>query len=102
MPFSLDADWCAYLYMNGVISTEIQTDSQNQPRILCRFSCPFIQNRLYNALTLDLIGDRLPMPALEFLDDLADVFEAGLIYTIGRSGRLGYSRRFSRMIMGRW
>ncbi len=78
VPFSLDADWCAYLYMNGVISSEIQTDSQSQPQIFCRFSCPFIQKRLYNALTLDLIGGRLPIPALEIMDDLSDVFEAGL------------------------
>ncbi len=78
VPFSLDADWCAYLYMNGVISSEIQIDSQNRPRILCRFSCPFIQKRLYNALALDLIGDRLPIPAVEIMDDLADVLEAGL------------------------
>jgi hypothetical protein len=78
VPFSLDADWCAYLYMNGVITSEIQINSRNQPRILCRFSCPFIQKRLYNALALDLIGDRLPIPAVEIMDDLADVFEAGL------------------------
>jgi hypothetical protein len=78
VPFSLDADWCAYLYMNGVITSEIQIDSRNHPRILCRFSCPFIQKRLYNALALDLIGDRLPIPALDILDDLADVFETGL------------------------
>jgi hypothetical protein len=78
VPFSLDADWCAYLYMNGVITSEVQIDSQNQPRTFCRFSCPFIQKRLYNALTMDLIGNRLPIPALDFLDDLAEVFEAGL------------------------
>jgi hypothetical protein len=78
VPFSLDSDWCAYLYMNGVITAEVQIDSQNQPRTFCRFSCPFIQKRLYNALTTDLIGDRLPMPALEILDDLSDVFETGL------------------------
>jgi hypothetical protein len=27
VPFSLDADWCAYLYMNGVITFQVQTDS---------------------------------------------------------------------------
>ncbi len=76
--FSLDAEWCAYLYMNGVITFQVQTDSEGQPQTICRFSCPFIQKRLYNALTHDLIGDRLPILALEILDDLADVFEAGL------------------------
>ncbi len=76
--FSLDAEWCAYLYMNGVITFQIQIDSRDQPRSICRFSCPFIQKRLYNALTDDLIGDRLPILALEILDDLEDVFDAGL------------------------
>ncbi len=76
--FSLDAEWCAYLYMNGVITFQVQTDSDGQPQTTCRFSCPFIQKRLYNALTYDLVGDRLPILALEILDDLADVFEAGL------------------------
>jgi hypothetical protein len=78
IPFSLDADWCAYLYTNGVITTEFQTNSENQVRIFCRFSCPFIQKRLYTALTHDLIGDRLPIMALDVLDDLADVFDAEL------------------------
>jgi hypothetical protein len=75
VPFSIDAEWCAYLYMNGVISPELQTDNNGTKTSVCRFSCPFIQKRLYNALTDDLIGDRLPMLAVDPLDDLADVFE---------------------------
>jgi hypothetical protein len=73
--FSLDADWCGYLYLNGVIMPETSVDKYSNLVEVCRFSCPFIQKRLYNALTDDLIGDRLPMLALEPLDDLADVFE---------------------------
>ncbi len=34
-----------------------------------------MQRRLYNALTLDLIGDRAPILAIEPLDTLADVFD---------------------------
>ena len=41
----------------------------------CRFSNPFVQRRLYNALTLDLIGDRTPILTIEPLDTLADVFD---------------------------
>ena len=33
---------------------------------------------MYTALTHDLIGDRLPIVALDVLDDLADVFDAEL------------------------
>ena len=73
--FSIDAQWCAYLYMNGVIMPELQTDQSGEKTSVCRFSCPFIQKRLYNALTDDLIGDRLPMLAVDPLDDLSDVFE---------------------------
>jgi hypothetical protein len=73
--FSIDTEWCAYLYMNGVIVPELYTDEIGGITSVCRFSCPFIQKRLYNALTADLIGDRLPMLAVEPLDDLADVFE---------------------------
>jgi len=74
VPFSLDAGWCGYLYLNGVIMPETSVDNDSNQVEVCRFSCPFIQKRLYNALTDDLIGD-LPMLAVEPLDDLADVFE---------------------------
>jgi len=72
--FSIDMEWCAYLYMNGVIVPELQTGENGGKTSVCRFSCPFIQKRLYNALTDDLIGD-LPMLAVDPVDDLADVFE---------------------------
>ncbi len=79
VPFSLDADWCGYLYLNGVIEPETSIDKDSNSIEVCRFSCPFIQKRLYNALTDDLIGDRLPILALEPLDDLADVFEGEIL-----------------------
>jgi hypothetical protein len=75
VPFSIDAEWCAYLYMNGVIAPAFQTAENGTQTSLCRFSCPFIQKRLYNALTDDLIGDRLPLLAVDPLDDLSDIFE---------------------------
>jgi hypothetical protein len=53
---------------------ETSVDKNSNQVEVCRFSCPFIQKRLYNALTDDLIGD-LPMLAVEPLDDLADVFD---------------------------
>jgi hypothetical protein len=74
VPFSLDASWCGYLYLNGVIMPETSVDKDSNQVEVCRFSCPFIQKRLYNALTDDLIGD-LPMLAVDPMDDLADVFE---------------------------
>jgi hypothetical protein len=76
--FSIDMEWCAYLYMNGVIVPELYTDESGGITSVCRFSCPFIQKRLYNALTDDLIGD-LPILAIEPLDDLTDVFEGDFL-----------------------
>jgi len=77
--FSIDTEWCAYLYMNGVIVPELQTGENGRKTSVCRFSCAFIQKRLYNALTDDLIGDRLPMLAVDPMDDLADVFEGEIL-----------------------
>jgi hypothetical protein len=74
MSFSFDRDWCAYLYQNGIIAPDTVFNQKGDPLEVCRFSAPFIQERLYNALTDDLVGDRLPILALSPLDDLADVF----------------------------
>jgi len=73
--FTLDADWCSYLYLNGIIDSETTVDGYGVKTEVCRFSCPFIQLRIYNALTYDLVGDRTPILSLDPLDELADVFE---------------------------
>jgi len=74
VPFKLDAEWCNYLYLNGVIDVDTVEAENGMKTDICRFSSPFVQERLYNALTDDLVGDRTPILALEPLDDLADVF----------------------------
>ena len=73
--FSLDADWCNYLYLNGIIDYHLDGGKEGGDREVCIFACPFIQLRIYNALTYDLVGDRTPILALEPLDDLCDVFD---------------------------
>jgi hypothetical protein len=75
-PFEFDAAWCNYLYMNGVTAPDEGVDEFGKETTVCRFSTPFIQERLYNALTADLVGDQLPILPLDPLDDLADVFTA--------------------------
>ncbi len=74
IPFNIDAEWCNYLYLNGIIDMETCLDDKGEYADICRFSSPFVQERLYNALTYDLVGDRLPILALEILDELEDVF----------------------------
>jgi hypothetical protein len=69
VPFALDEDWCSYLYLNGVID-----EASAGARVVCRFSSPFVQRRLFAALTADMFGDRGPILAIPPGDTLADVF----------------------------
>ncbi len=75
IPFSLRNEWCAYLYLNGIIDHAEYEDNAGKTKEVCRFSSPFVQDCLYDALTNDLVGDRLPIPAIEPLDWLSDVFD---------------------------
>ena len=77
--FKLDEDWCSYLYLNGIIDAETTLDDRGLKVETCRFSSPFIQERLYNALTDSLVGHRSPILALEVLDDLADVLDGPIL-----------------------
>ncbi|MCI4625139.1 MAG: ATP-binding protein [Candidatus Magnetoovum sp. WYHC-5] len=74
IPFNMEEDWCNYLYTHGIISDEISTDNYGEKVAVCRFSCTFVQEKLYGALTDAITGDSLPIPALEILDTLEDVF----------------------------
>lgn len=73
--FSIDADWCTYAYLHGIIDYETVTLPQGGKSEVCRFSSPFIQHRLFHALTRDIVGERLPIPALEPTDRITDIFE---------------------------
>jgi len=73
--FAIDADWCNYLYLNGIIDAETKRSPSGEKTEVCRFASPFIQLRLYNAFTDYLTGDRTPVLALDPLDELEDVFE---------------------------
>jgi len=77
--FSFDADWCNYMYMHGLIDEEMVESASGLPESVCRFSSPFIQLRIYNALTYDLFDTHSPILALEPLDDLADVFAGKML-----------------------
>jgi hypothetical protein len=75
MPFSIHAEWCNYLYLNGIVREKIVPDPAGRKTYVCRFSSPFVQTCLFHALTHDLVGDRFPILPLEPLDDLSDVFD---------------------------
>lgn len=73
VPFSFDQDWCNYLYTNGILDPEEAAGIDGARTLFCRFSCPFVQQRLHAAFTDDLVP-RLAILALDPLDLLADVF----------------------------
>jgi hypothetical protein len=79
IPFNLRANWCSYLYLNGIISCTTQQKTNGEMVEICRFAAPFIQTCLFDSLTLDLIGDRITGMAVDPLDDLADVFEGATL-----------------------
>jgi hypothetical protein len=71
--FSFDYDGCNYMYMHGIITYEKQED-QNRLTHVCRFSSPFIQARLYNALVGEIKATKqystLALNPLDTLDDI--------------------------------
>ena len=72
--FTFDSNWCNYMFMHGLITYEKIRD-KNQYKIICRFSSPFIQERLYNAFIIDMRDSQDDfILALEPLDLLEDVF----------------------------
>ena len=102
-PFSFDDDACNYLYLNGIIDVQEIVADGGVPALVSRFSSPFVQLRLYNALTNDLFGDRLPVLAIEPLDDLADVFSArGLDMAALLERYKGYLRRLKQRGQDPW
>lgn len=76
VPFAIEEDWCGYLYMNGLIDEVFVPDPVNssEERAVCRFSCPFVQRRLYSGFTTSMFGDKGPILAIEIGDWLHDVF----------------------------
>lgn len=76
VPFSLDKDWCNFLFMNGIIDEQVieaQEESEDDQTV-CRFSSPFVQRRLFAALTSDMFDDMAPGTAIPVGDTLEDVF----------------------------
>ena len=79
IPFFFHHPLHSYLYLHGIIEPETVTEPDGTLNDVCRFSSPFIQQCLYDALSHELIGDGMPMLALDPLDDLADVFAANML-----------------------
>ena len=81
VPFGMDKDWCNYLYTNGILdeTTIVDAEDPEVTTAVCRFSSPFVQLRLFAALSVDMFGEKGPLPAIVPGDWLADVFtESGI------------------------
>jgi len=72
--FSFDDPALNRLYLNGVVTYEVDEDGS----YYAKFPCPFIQKRLFNRFSGDLFKDINPI--VDHFDDLADaVTEDGLV-----------------------
>jgi len=72
VPFAFYDPGINYLYMNGIITESLTVDDRGQETFLCRFSSPFVQRVLFDALSSEYYGRR-PVPAIDPLDGLEDV-----------------------------
>ncbi|MDM8558891.1 AAA-like domain-containing protein [Candidatus Parabeggiatoa sp. HSG14] len=74
IPFFFHHSQHNYLYLHGIIEPELETLPNGEEHYVCRFSSPFVQQCLYDALSQEIIGSKTPALALDPLDKLTDVF----------------------------
>jgi len=74
VPFFFHQPLHNYLYLHGLIEPTLETSSSGETQYVCRFTSPFVQRCLYDALSNEIIGSETPILALEPLDELTDVF----------------------------
>lgn len=73
LPFAFHDPLHNYLYLNGILSSETITTARGEEKI-CRFSSPFVQECLYDALSREFLADHTQILPLDPLDELTDVF----------------------------
>ncbi|KHD08697.1 hypothetical protein PN36_19225 [Candidatus Thiomargarita nelsonii] len=74
VPFFFHQPKHNYLYLHGLIEPTLETSPSGETQDVCRFTSPFVQRCLYDALSNDIIGPEMPILALAPLDELTDVF----------------------------
>jgi len=74
VPFFFHQPLHNYLYLQGLIEPTLETSPSGETQDVCRFTSPFVQRCLYDALSNEIIGSETPILALEPLDELTDVF----------------------------
>ena len=74
VPFFFHHPQHNYLYLHGIIEPTLETLPSGEEQDICRFTSQFIQQCLYDALIDEILEPKTPIPVLDLLDDLADVF----------------------------
>ncbi len=75
IPFAFHKSLHNYLYMHGILDTDIIEQPNGELLEICRFSSPFIQRCLYDALSDELVRDPRTILVLDMFDEMTDVFE---------------------------
>jgi hypothetical protein len=75
VPFQFHHPLHNYLYMQGIVEPTITHDMAGELVATCRFTSPFIQDCIYQALGDELVAQSPSVLALHPLDRLDDVFE---------------------------
>ncbi len=75
IPFAFHKPLHNYLYMHGILDTDIIEQPNGELLEICRFSSPFIQQCLYDALSGALVRDPRTILVLDMFDEMTDVFE---------------------------
>ncbi len=79
IPFTFHDPLHNYLYMHGIITTETIAQPNDIDVEICRFTSPFIQHCLYDALSGALVASSSSVLPLHPLDTLDDVFDAPVL-----------------------
>ncbi len=79
VPFYFHHPLHNYLYMHGIICPDTIKEANGELLEICRFTSPFIQDCIYQALGNEFVAKSPTVLALHPLDDLADVFNPPIL-----------------------
>ncbi|MCP4403837.1 MAG: YcjX family protein, partial [bacterium] len=74
IPFAFHKPIQNYLYLHGILDSDLVRRSSGAESRVCRFTSPFVQECLYHALSQELLGEYAQVLPLDPLDELTEVF----------------------------
>ncbi len=79
LPFAFHDPLLNYLYLHGILETESVRKPNGETHKICRFSSPFVQHCLYDALRRELVSSNTSVLVLDPFDELEDVFAPDIL-----------------------